>query len=127
MTARLIVRHPSEPLYHQIHKRSRSRDAIIDMQTPRVALKQAEKTLGQGDESVKTTRSLKIVTYASIAPEMTGETVVVERQSPKGVKKAHKKSSSGKVLLDSIYSFRQEKGCLIVICLSSLSFYYHRG
>lgn len=85
MTARLIVRQPSEPIY-LAHKRSKSRDAIIDMGTPRVALKQKDKAI-QGDESVKTTRSLKIVTYTSIAPEMTDN---------KGTKKAHKKSRSGK-------------------------------
>lgn len=94
MTARLIVRQPSEPLYYQTHRRSKSRDAIIEMQTPRVALKHRGKTspTGQGDESVKTTRSLKIVTYSTTTPELATETLV---KSPKPTKKSHKKSSSG--------------------------------
>lgn len=63
LTARLIVRQPSEPLYYQqTHRRSKSRDAIIEMQTPRVVKKREKPT--EGEESVKTTRSLKIVTYS---------------------------------------------------------------
>lgn len=86
MTARLIVRQPSEPIY-----RSKSRDAIIEMGTPKIELKNREKAPNRGDESVKTTRSLKIVTYTTIAPEMTDNKV----------KKAHKKSRSGKSLFPS--------------------------
>jgi hypothetical protein len=92
LTARLIIRQPSEPLYYQqTHRRSKSRDAIIEMQTPRVAKKREKPT--EGEESVKTTRSLKIVTYSSVAPEP-----VEEKKPLKPVKKSHKKSSSGRLL-----------------------------
>lgn len=93
MTARVIVRQPSEPLYYQQTNRSKSRDDILAMQTPRVAIKR-EKTGQSGDESVKTTRSLKIVTYSVTTPELSEEK---KASKPPPIKKAHKKSSSSKL------------------------------
>lgn len=106
MNARIIVRQPSEPLYYQTHRRSKSRDEIISMRTPIVPIKRLEKSTGQqhGNESVKTTRSLKIVTYSTTTPELADTTQAEEKKFPKPAKKsAHKKSQSGR----SIKKLRQ--------------------
>ncbi|KAI6236432.1 hypothetical protein M3Y95_00157000 [Aphelenchoides besseyi] len=98
-TARLIVRQPSAPLpitrIVSGHRRSKSRDAIIEMATPRVIFKKpigltpdsSPSTIGGlGSESVKTTRSLKIV--ATTGDVFAPTTPATSR------KPGHKKSSS---------------------------------
>ncbi|KAI6187173.1 hypothetical protein M3Y98_00213600 [Aphelenchoides besseyi] len=98
-TARLIVRQPSAPLpitrIVSGHRRSKSRDAIIEMATPRVIFKKPigltpDSSLstigGLGSESVRTTRSLKIV--ATTGDVFAPTTPATSRKS------GHKKSSS---------------------------------